>query len=108
MFAEYTGEWTFEAAAHLLRRTTFGPRKERILQALNEGFDQTFETLFSDPEPVDPPIYYDFEDDPAAAIGETWTDKTLDGDITGWRHTSGWPYVAEHWTQFWDAAETGP
>ena len=69
--------------AHLLRRTTFGPTKARILQAVDDGIDTTFETLLSPAPVVDPPIYYDFEDDPEAGIGETWVDKNLDGDITG-------------------------
>ncbi len=81
MFAEYTGPWTFDEAAHLLRRTTYGPRKERINQAVDEGFDQTFDTLFAAPEPVDPPIYFDFDEDPEAAIGESWVGKPYDSDI---------------------------
>ena len=83
MFEPYTGPWTFDEAAHLLRRTTFGPTKARILQAVDDGIDTTFETLLSPAPVVDPPIYYDFEDDPEAGIGETWVDKNLDGDITG-------------------------
>ncbi len=81
MFSEYTGPWTFETAAHLLRRTTYGPRKERINQAVDEGFDQTFETLFAIPESVDPPIYFDFEEDPEAGIGESWVGKPYDSNI---------------------------
>ena len=83
MFQPYTGPWTFETAAHLLRRTTFGPRKARILQAVDEGMEATIAALLSDAPTVDPPIYYDFEDDPEAGIGETWVDKNLDGDVTG-------------------------
>ena len=83
MLSPYTGPWTFDEAAHLLRRTIFGPTKARIQQAVDEGFDATFTTLFAEPAAVDPPIYYDFEDDPEAGIGETWVDKPLDGSITG-------------------------
>lgn len=83
MLTPYTGSWTFDEAAHLLRRTVFGPTKERILQAVSEGLDGTIATLMSTPAPVDPPIYYDFSDDPTAGIGETWTDKVLDGSVTG-------------------------
>ena len=83
MFAPYTGPWTFEEAAHLLRRTTFGPTKARILQAVDEGLEGTITTLMAPPDPVNPPVYYDFEADPEAGIGETWTDKILDGSITG-------------------------
>ncbi|MFK7770826.1 MAG: DUF1800 family protein [Saprospiraceae bacterium] len=83
MLSPYSGPWTFDEAAHLLRRTIFGPTKARIQQAVDEGFDATFATLFAEPTAVDPPIYYDFEDDPEAGIGETWVDKPLDGDVTG-------------------------
>jgi len=83
MFQPYTGPWNHEVAAHLLRRTIFGPTKERIQQAVDEGMDGTFQTLFSPPAPVDPPVYYDFDDDPLAANGETWVDKYLDGSING-------------------------
>ncbi|MFT5165817.1 MAG: hypothetical protein ACI8P3_001047 [Saprospiraceae bacterium] len=83
MLTPYTGPWTFDEAAHLLRRTIFGPTKARILQAVSEGLEGSITTLMTPPSPVDPPIYYDFEDDPLAGIGETWTDKVLDGNITG-------------------------
>ena len=86
MLSPYTGQWTFDEAAHLLRRTIFGPTKSRIQQAVDEGFDATFATLFAEPAVVDPPIYYDFEDDPEAGIGETWVDKPLDGSVTGIIH----------------------
>ena len=61
MFQPYSGPWNHEVAAHLLRRTIFGPTKERIQQAVDEGMEGTFQTLFSNPAPVDPPIYYDFD-----------------------------------------------
>jgi len=47
MLQPYTGPWNFAQAAHLLRRTTFGPNKARIQQALDEGMEGTFQTLFS-------------------------------------------------------------
>jgi len=81
MLNPYTGNWTFEEAAHLLRRTIFGPTKTRILQAVEEGLDGTIATLMSAPPIVDPPIYIDFEDDPEATIGETWVGKEIDWDI---------------------------
>jgi len=83
MFAPYTGSWTFDEAAHLLRRATFGPTKAQIQQAVDDGLENTIAALMSPPDPVDPPVYYDFYDDPLATVGETWTDKVLDGDITG-------------------------
>ncbi|MFK8007539.1 MAG: DUF1800 family protein [Saprospiraceae bacterium] len=81
MFSIYTGAWTFDEAAHLLRRTIFGPTKARIQQAVDDGLDATIATLFSSPSPPDPPIYFDFENDPLAANGETWVDAPFDEDI---------------------------
>ena len=81
MFDPYTGPWTFDAAAHLLRRTIFGPTKERILQAVNDGMEATFDTLFAAPPAVDPPVYFDYDQDPLAGEGETWVDKTLDPNV---------------------------
>ncbi len=83
MFQAYTGDWTFEEATHLLRRTLFGPRKARILRAVDEGLEVTLESLLSAAPQVDPPIYYNFEADPKAGLGETWVDKHLDGNIMG-------------------------
>ena len=78
MLNKFSGEWTYQTAAHLLRRTTYGPTKSTILEALNLGLDASIERLLSAPSPTDPPIYMDFEEDPEAGIGETWVDKPLD------------------------------
>ena len=58
-FDPYTGIWGFEQAAHLLRRTTFGPTYAQIKQATSDGLDATLSMLFENqPLPADP-IYYD-------------------------------------------------
>jgi len=77
MFQPYTGPWTFDHAAHLLRRTIYGPTKARIKQAVDEGLEGTLDTLFGPPPPVNPPVYYDFENDPYAGIGETWVGEYI-------------------------------
>ncbi len=81
MFQPYTGQWTFDEAVHLLRRTIYGPTKARILQAVDEGMETTISGLLSSAPIVDPPIYYDYDGDPEAGIGETWVDKEFDGSI---------------------------
>jgi len=115
MLQPYTGPWNFEQAAHLLRRTTFGPNKARIQQALDEGMEGTFQTLFSAPPPRDLPVYYDFDLDPQAGIGETWVGRPIDGsipDIYFARHKTifnGWlrgmrqdnQTITERLTLFW-------
>jgi len=35
-FAPYTGEWNFQKAAHLLRRTTFVTEKQSIEELVNQ------------------------------------------------------------------------
>lgn len=68
----YTGEWGAAQAAFLLRRTTFGPTPAQIKQAVSDGLGVTIGQLFANQPLPDPPIYYDFADDPNVPLGETW------------------------------------
>ena len=81
MLTPYTGPWNFAEAAHLLRRTTFGPSRARIQQAVEEGPEGSMETLFDIPLNVDPPIYYDYDEDPTAELGETWTGQPMNDTL---------------------------
>ena len=95
MLEKFTGDWNFQRAAHLLRRTTYGPTKAAIQDALALGLEASIEKLLSNPDPIDPPVYIDFENDPEAGIGETWVDKPMDGDIQGiffGRAKTLWPW----------------
>lgn len=67
----FTGEWNFATAAHLLRRTTFGPSKADILAAVDAGMDATITALLDMTLPS-PPVYFNYGDDPNAGLGETW------------------------------------
>lgn len=71
-FETYSGAWNFATAAHLLRRTTFGPTKAEIDQAVEEGMAATIERLFGPTPILDPPVYFDYENDPLVPLGETW------------------------------------
>ena len=72
----YEGPWGMEQAAHLLRRTTFGPTFQQIKDASRMGLDAVIEQLFAElPLPKRLPINYEFEKDPLVPIGETWLDK---------------------------------
>lgn len=73
----YTGPWTFREAAHLLRRTTFGPNREQINRAVEQGLEATVEQLFAETDPPDPPINYYEADDPQVPIGATWINATF-------------------------------
>ena len=68
----FAGEWTFEQAAHLLRRATFGPSVDHIKEAVANGLDATIEQLFADLDLPAPPINFDEEEDPHVPIGQTW------------------------------------
>jgi uncharacterized protein (DUF1800 family) len=68
----FNGEWTFARAAHLLRRSTFGPTKALIEQALELGLESTMEKLFQ-PLPLPaPPVNIERDEDRNVPYGETW------------------------------------
>ena len=54
----YSGAWTKEEAAHLLKRTLFGPTNQQMLDAVNNGMNATVATLLSI-NPINPPLTYD-------------------------------------------------
>ncbi len=82
MLTPYAGPWNFAQAAHLLRRTIYGPSRARIEQAVAEGLEGSLETLFTAPT-VDPPIYYNFNGDPAAENGTSWVGLPIDDNNLG-------------------------
>lgn len=55
----YTGTWDYEQAAHLLRRTMFGPTHAEIKKALEDGPSTTIARLLAAPVPALPPINFD-------------------------------------------------
>ncbi len=71
----YTGPFEHAQAAHLLRRTTFGPTLQEIKDAVAAGLEATVGKLLADQPAPDPPLNPDFEEDPYVPIGETWVDK---------------------------------
>lgn len=68
----YQGEFKFEQAIHLLRRTTFGPGKDIINEAVNNGLESTLDILFAETDLPEPPVNYFYEQDPFVPIGSTW------------------------------------
>ena len=79
--APYTGEWTFAEAAHLLKRTTFGPSYSHINEALSLGMETTVVNLLAETPLPDLPINYYFQNDPTTPVGETWVNKPFDNTI---------------------------
>lgn len=66
----YTGAWTKAEAAHLLRRTMFGPTFSQITQAVSDGMNATVAQLLTIP-PVSPPLAF-HPDEAVTAPGSTW------------------------------------
>ena len=84
--APYTGDFGFAEAAHLLRRTTYGPTKERINAAVDAGLENTLAQIFQAQDLPEPPVIYyepNMGGDPNVPIGETWVNMPLPADNLG-------------------------
>lgn len=66
----YTGTWTLNEAAHLLRRTLFGATYSQIQQAVTNGMNATVAQLLTLPA-MSPPLTY-HPDEAVTAFGATW------------------------------------
>ncbi len=75
--APYSGEWNIKQAAHLLRRTMYGPTQADIDQAVDQGLDETIQVLFKITELPDPPLVFRAEAD-TVPLGETWVNQPYD------------------------------
>lgn len=71
--APYTGSWTKAEAAHLLRRTMFGPTNQQILDAVSNGMNATVTSLLQIPVISDPLTWHPNET--IAPFGTTWVDS---------------------------------
>lgn len=77
----YTGPWTYETAAHLLRRTTFGPTHELITKSVSLGLTGTLVQLFKSLRLPAPPLrYINNVEDPNCPLGQTWVNKPMVGE----------------------------
>lgn len=70
----YAGPWGYDEAAHLLRRSMFGPSRAQIEQAVSQGLYPTLALLFADTPAPAPPVNPNNATDPNVPIGETWID----------------------------------
>ncbi|MEO0733881.1 MAG: DUF1800 domain-containing protein [Bacteroidota bacterium] len=75
----YDGEWTYYHAAHLLRRTTFGPRKEEINEALSLGLTAAVDRLLQPIPLPSKPVFYNFATHPDVPLGESWAGQRYAG-----------------------------
>lgn len=70
----YTGNFTHAEAAHLLRRTLFGPTLTQINKAVTGGLQQTVENLLTI-QPINPPLCTDDRD--PVGVGNSWAGQPL-------------------------------
>lgn len=112
MLTPYTGEWKKHQAAHLLRRTTYGSNIAQINEFASKTLNECLDDLTAELPMPDPPINYNFENDPDTPIGETWVDKGITNGVNGYRIGSlnNWslrlmyntaPHIREKMTLFW-------
>ena len=81
----YTGPWTHLEAAHLLRRSTFGPTYAQINQAVNSGLNATLTQLLN-ASVIDQPLAYDAQEQ-IVSLGTTWVNSVYPSDITANQQT---------------------
>lgn len=110
----YTGDFTFTQAAHLLRRTIFGPTRQEIQAVAEAGLEATLEQLFAETPLPSPPINPGFTEDPNVPVGATWVtapySRTVDYRPYRNRSLRSWTFlnmmeqgisIREKMTLFW-------
>ena len=110
----YTGDWTHAQAAHLLRRTVLGPKRQEIWDAANSGLAATLDQLFEQPTLPSPPLNHFATDDPNVPVGSTWVNSPhvagVDVGQYRWPSLRGWYFqtlfdapcnITEKLTLFW-------
>lgn len=75
----YTGPWTKVEAAHLLRRTMFGPTNQQILDAVADGMTTTVTNLLQIPA-VSDPLAFD-ANETIVPFGTTWVNSVYPSDV---------------------------
>lgn len=92
----YVGPWTRLQAGHLLRRATFGPKREEINDAITNGLDATVATLLATPSLPGPPLNHFFTEDDNVPVGTTWVEAPFRDDVDvgqyRWPSLRGWLY----------------
>lgn len=88
--APFTGTFDRHAAAHLLRRVTFGATRAQILQAEADGLATTIAKIFTPPPATEEPINHRYPNDPNCTIGEVWLDApySFDNELQAYRAES--------------------
>ena len=109
--APYAGPWGQAQAAHLLRRSLFGPTRAEILAAAGSNLTAVLNGLLAAPVVPAPPVNVSTVDT-SVPIGQTWVGQVFDQTFEGARRTSlrSWwlgqllgqgTSLAEKMTLFW-------
>ncbi|NJL14193.1 MAG: DUF1800 domain-containing protein [Microscillaceae bacterium] len=80
----YTGVWDMDAAAHLLRRTIFGPQAAEIGQVKDLGLESALEILLEELPLPAPPLNI-APNDPVVPLGQTWVNAAINNEVEGLR-----------------------
>ena len=83
----YAGPWGYAQAAHLLRRSLFGPARAEILAAAGSNLTAVLNGLLTAPAAPAPPLNVSATD-MSVPIGQTWTAQAFDQNLEGVRRTS--------------------
>lgn len=76
--APYAGPWTKDEAAHLLRRTLFGPTLAKINAAVSNGMDATVAQLLIAPTFGEPLVFS--ANETIAPMGSSWVNSVFPSD----------------------------
>jgi len=109
--APYAGAWGFAQAAHLLRRSLFGPTRPEILAAAGSSLAAVLDGLLAVLPAPAPPVNVSTIDT-SVPLGQTWVGQVFDQSLDGARRSSmrDWwvgqqlgpgPSLTEQMTLFW-------
>lgn len=89
---QYTGPWTYQEAAHLLRRTMFGVRQTDVTKILEGSMSQAVDLLIDTPSPISPPTPVYTDDLVSLIMGDPWDPAkwTLDNDTPHLNYVRLW------------------
>lgn len=76
----YTGAWTKDEAAHLLRRSLFGPTFQQITDAVNLGMDACVTQLLTIPTFTEPLAF--LPEETITPYGQSWVNQVYPSDVT--------------------------
>jgi uncharacterized protein (DUF1800 family) len=85
--APYVGPWGAAQAAHLLRRSLFGPTRGEIRAAASSSLSVVLDGLLTTPATPAPPLSVSTADT-TVPIGLTWVGQAFDQTLEGARRTS--------------------